>query len=334
MSHLNNTEIGLAHSQMVTDLVKHGEDILTSLTPEKCNDIHMAMGISGEAGELLDAIKKYTIYNKPIDLENVVEELGDLEFYMEGIRQSLGITREQTLAANTKKLLTGKNARYSSGSYSDKQAQERADKKEAAPVKKPKLLIMGHAGHGKDGAARVLGKLLGLSFISSSRAALDKVMWPHYSSTCYAYRDKEECFVDRANLRSEWHELIKEYNTPDKTRLAKEILSENDMYVGMRCADELRECIRQKVFDCIIAVDAGDRVPKENAVSNSIRFPDAYADVTVNNSFSKEKFILELIHAATNIATAYGLEFNPAPHKELLLLLDHEDVAQTLHHPV
>ncbi len=84
----------------------------------------MAIGISGEAGELLDAIKKQVIYRKPLDRENVLEELGDLEFYMEGIRQGLGITREQCLAANIAKL--GK--RYEGMRYTDTAAQERADK--------------------------------------------------------------------------------------------------------------------------------------------------------------------------------------------------------------
>lgn len=57
-------------------------------------------------------------------MENVIEELGDIEFYLEGMRQQLGITREQTLEANISKL----SKRYHSGSYSDTQAQERADK--------------------------------------------------------------------------------------------------------------------------------------------------------------------------------------------------------------
>jgi NTP pyrophosphatase (non-canonical NTP hydrolase) len=86
--------------------------------------MHMAIGISGEAGELLDAIKKQVIYRKPLDRENVLEELGDLEFYMEGIRQGLGITREQCLEANIAKL--GK--RYEGMKYTDGAAQERADK--------------------------------------------------------------------------------------------------------------------------------------------------------------------------------------------------------------
>jgi len=84
----------------------------------------MAMGISGESGELLDAIKKHTIYGKELDLENVIEELGDIEFYMEGLRASLGITRGQVLRANTAKLLK----RYSKGSYSNEAAIAREDK--------------------------------------------------------------------------------------------------------------------------------------------------------------------------------------------------------------
>ena len=84
----------------------------------------MAVGVSGEAGELLDGIKKASIYNKPLDRQNIVEELGDIEFYLEGIRQGAGITRQETIDANIEKL----KARYSAGTYSNKAAQERADK--------------------------------------------------------------------------------------------------------------------------------------------------------------------------------------------------------------
>lgn len=112
------------YSKMVKALAKPGSDIIISLTPEKIHNLHMAVGVSGEAGELLDAIKKESIYNKELDRENVIEELGDLEFYMEGLRQGLGITREETLEHNKNKL----SKRYKSLTYSDQQAQERADK--------------------------------------------------------------------------------------------------------------------------------------------------------------------------------------------------------------
>ncbi len=113
---------------MVNRLAKPGDQILQSLMPDDCHMIHMAVGISGEAGELLDAVKQHVVYRKPLDLNNVIEELGDLEFYMEGLRQGLGITREQTIAANIEKLTTGKKARYADGNYSDAAAQARADK--------------------------------------------------------------------------------------------------------------------------------------------------------------------------------------------------------------
>lgn len=112
------------HPALVDRLAKSGEAILASLTPEKCHLWHMASCVPGEAGELFDAVKKYAIYEKPIDRANAVEELGDLEFYMQGVREALGITREETLVANQMKL----RRRYAGGIYSNEAAQERADK--------------------------------------------------------------------------------------------------------------------------------------------------------------------------------------------------------------
>jgi NTP pyrophosphatase (non-canonical NTP hydrolase) len=119
-------ELDGKYAPMVGFLVKPGEVILEELSPQDVHLIHMAIGASGEAGELLDAIKRHTIYRKPIDLDNVIEELGDMEFYMEGLRSALGITREQTLKANMEKL----SKRYKQLRYSDKAAQDRADKQE------------------------------------------------------------------------------------------------------------------------------------------------------------------------------------------------------------
>lgn len=116
----------IVFSDMVAKLVKDGAQIKHELTPHQADMLHMAVGVSGEAGELLDAIKRHTIYQKDLDLENVIEELGDLEFFMERIRQLTGITREQTLIANIQKL--GK--RYSAGKYTNEQAHQRADKQE------------------------------------------------------------------------------------------------------------------------------------------------------------------------------------------------------------
>lgn len=110
--------------KMTLALAKDGGLIKDELTPEQAGMLHMVIGISGESGELLDAFKKHVIYQKPLDVENVKEELGDLLFYMSNLMQSVGLTFEEILQHNIDKL----SVRYSSGSYSNEQAQERADK--------------------------------------------------------------------------------------------------------------------------------------------------------------------------------------------------------------
>ncbi len=117
------TDTFFEHERLVKRTCKKGHDIVMSGTT--AHYVHMALGIAGEAGELVDAIKKHAIYNKPLDFDNVIEELGDIEWYMEGLRQTFGITREVVLAHNIAKL----NKRYPE-QYTDQAAVERADKKD------------------------------------------------------------------------------------------------------------------------------------------------------------------------------------------------------------
>ena len=120
----------LQHARMVDLLKKDGGTIRHEMSSLQADLLHMTVGVSGESGELLDAVKKHVIYQKDLDLENVIEELGDIEFYLQGIRSILNVSRNDTLKHNLDKLLTGKNARYAEGVYSNQQAQDRADKGE------------------------------------------------------------------------------------------------------------------------------------------------------------------------------------------------------------
>lgn len=97
---------------------------MPNLTGEQADLVHMALGIFGEAGELLEAVANYILRGKPLDMSNAREELGDLEFYLEGIRQNLGLQRDELLEANMAKL----SERYEGFNYSDTAAIERADK--------------------------------------------------------------------------------------------------------------------------------------------------------------------------------------------------------------
>lgn len=81
------------------------------------DELHMVMGISTEAGELLDAYKKHFAYGKELDVVNVGEEIADIMWYVSNLCRIKGINLEEMLQRNIDKL----KARYP-----DKFSQEKA----------------------------------------------------------------------------------------------------------------------------------------------------------------------------------------------------------------
>lgn len=68
-----------------------------------------ALGLGGETGEVLDAIKKREFYErKDIPIEHIEEELGDVMWYVANICTRYGLSLDSVLAKNVKKL----NERY------------------------------------------------------------------------------------------------------------------------------------------------------------------------------------------------------------------------------
>lgn len=65
-----------------------------------------ALGVAGEAGEVADLIKK--ILHHDVDLESVreklIKEMGDVHWYLEYLAATLGISTNEVLEANVKKL--------------------------------------------------------------------------------------------------------------------------------------------------------------------------------------------------------------------------------------
>jgi len=109
-----------------TDTVRYDQMVLQLFKADTAPAMltHAVLGIAGEAGELVDAIKKHTIYGKPLDRENVIEELGDLRFYIQAMQNVLGISEYDVLQANANKL----SKRYRGLRYTDQAAIDRADK--------------------------------------------------------------------------------------------------------------------------------------------------------------------------------------------------------------
>lgn len=66
--------------------------------------LHAALGLSTEANEFLDAMKKWIFYGKELDLVNLKEELGDSNWYQAIAMDELGTNYEEILTTVIKKL--------------------------------------------------------------------------------------------------------------------------------------------------------------------------------------------------------------------------------------
>lgn len=87
--------------------------------------LHAKMGISSEGGEISDQLKKHFIYGKPLDTTNIMEESGDLLWYIALQLDACGHTMEQAMEANIAKL----KARYGDA-FSPERALNRDTNKE------------------------------------------------------------------------------------------------------------------------------------------------------------------------------------------------------------
>ena len=66
--------------------------------------LHAAMGLASEAGEILDNVKAHLFYDKPLDEVNLVEEAGDILWFLSLLLQQQGLTIEDAVAGNRAKL--------------------------------------------------------------------------------------------------------------------------------------------------------------------------------------------------------------------------------------
>ena len=79
-----------------------------------------SMGLTGECGEVVDILKKSIFHGHELDKHHVLEELGDVLYYLTIMTDELGASLEQVAEMNNKKLM----ARYEGG-FSKKKSKER-----------------------------------------------------------------------------------------------------------------------------------------------------------------------------------------------------------------
>lgn len=62
------------------------------------------MGLNGEAGECIDIVKKWTYQGHSLDVDNFIEELGDVLWYIAECATGLGYNLDDIATRNIDKL--------------------------------------------------------------------------------------------------------------------------------------------------------------------------------------------------------------------------------------
>lgn len=63
-----------------------------------------AMGLNGEAGEVIDMLKKYMFQGHQLDTEHIAKELGDCLWYLAVCAKGAGYTLDEIAQMNVSKL--------------------------------------------------------------------------------------------------------------------------------------------------------------------------------------------------------------------------------------
>ena len=90
----------------IEEYVAWTENTCAKLDTPLTDIVHMLFGMSTEVGELTDVFKKFIAYGKEVDAVNVVEELGDILYYIASFCRIYGVPLSEVIARNIAKLET------------------------------------------------------------------------------------------------------------------------------------------------------------------------------------------------------------------------------------
>lgn len=77
----------------------------TSRLPGGMAKVHNgAMGLCGETGEVMDHLKKYTYQGHAFDPNKLIDEAGDVLWYLAELAAGLGVTLDEVAQHNVDKL--------------------------------------------------------------------------------------------------------------------------------------------------------------------------------------------------------------------------------------
>lgn len=88
--------------------------------PEQYKVIYPTLGLTGEAGEIAEKVKKSLRGDKELDKEALLKELGDPLWYITSLADDLGYTLQDVVDANVEKLTSRKERGVLKGSGDDR----------------------------------------------------------------------------------------------------------------------------------------------------------------------------------------------------------------------
>lgn len=88
----------------------------TAIYPENYKIVYPALGLAGEAGEVCEKIKKSIRDGKPLDVQQLTLELGDVLWYISAIASDAGILLDTVAQNNLLKLKSRQERSVISGS--------------------------------------------------------------------------------------------------------------------------------------------------------------------------------------------------------------------------
>lgn len=88
-----------------TDTPDERDAIVRASNPTVSRLLHAGMGMVTEAGEFMGTLKAHIRYGKEIDIPNLIEELGDIEWYVAHAIRTLKSSYGHVHATNINKLM-------------------------------------------------------------------------------------------------------------------------------------------------------------------------------------------------------------------------------------
>lgn len=85
------------------NLSKYQELAVSTLGPDR-NPLMLALGVGGEAGEVMEIIKKGHRPNKTVDIPHLKEEIGDVLWYLATLGDTYGLNLDEIAVENIAKL--------------------------------------------------------------------------------------------------------------------------------------------------------------------------------------------------------------------------------------